>query len=174
MLADASDFPLWMVVSSLGFLAGAAGLAYCSSRRQVAGPPNPATQPLPPPPEAPAPPPPALAVAPVRNAPLPTGSERRTSFRRVGNAVEINVCDEHFAQPAQRGWVLDRSRLGLRLSLLEKCECGTVLQVRPADALESAPWLAVEVRNIQAGDQCWELGCRFASEPSWDVLLQFG
>jgi hypothetical protein len=171
MFAESADFPPWLVLTSLSFAVGAAGLLVYGSRRPAAEPP-PVNPPLPS--DAPVPPPPAAPVAGARPADLPAGADRRAGFRRVGNAVEAVICDEHFTQPARRGWVLDRSRLGLRLSLLEKCDCGTALKVRPADAPESAPWLAVEVRNVQAGDGCWELGCRFVSEPSWDVLMLFG
>jgi len=171
MLAESADFPPWLILTSLSLSVGAAGLLVYGSRRTAglpttAGPPFvPAENPVPPP---------APPVAGSCPSDLPARSDRRAGFRRVGNTVEALICDEHFTQAAKLGWVVDRSRLGLRLALLDKQHCGTVLQVRPAAAPESAPWLAVEVRNIQSGDGCWELGCRFVSEPTWDVLLNFG
>jgi hypothetical protein len=107
-------------------------------------------------------------------APFNRASERRAGFRRVGNPVEVLVSDAEFRAPPVRGWVVDRSRLGVRLSLAEKVANGTILQLRPSNAPESVPWQAVEVRNAQPGEQSWELGCQFTSEPSWEVLLLFG
>lgn len=174
MLADADAFPPWMLYSSIGFAVAALGLFYVGWRR---GRPLPVVLPPPdlPPPESVAPPPPQ--PLPVASTPLPRfnkEAERRIGFRRVGNPIEVLVCDAEFKSAPARGWVVDRSRHGLRLSVIEKVENGTLMQVRPASAPDIVPWQSIEVRNAQPGEECWELGCRFTSEPPWEVLLLFG
>lgn len=174
ILADADAYPPWMWWLTILFAAGALILFLVGLRRG-----QPKTIAAPPPdlpdPESVAPPPPEpLPVAPM---PLPRfnkAAERRVGFRRVGNPVEVIVCDAEFKQQPVRGWVVDRSRHGLRLSLIEKKENGTILQIRPASAPEIVPWQSVEVRNAQPGEQSWEMGCRFTADPPWEVLLLFG
>src|SRR5262245_20406938 len=93
------------------------------------------------------PPPPApLPVAPMPVPRYNKETERRTGFRRLGNPVEVVVCDSEFKNPPFRGWVVDRSRHGLRLSLHNKLANGTVLQIRPATAPQIVPWQSIEVR----------------------------
>lgn len=174
MLADADAFPPWMLWTSIGLAAGALGLFFVGWRR---GRPVPVVAPpldLPSPDSAAPPPPVPLPVAAV---PLPRynkDAERRVGFRRVGNPIEVLICDGEFKSAPVRGWVVDRSRHGLRLSVIDKVENGTQLQVRPASAPDVVPWQSIEVRNAQPGEESWELGCRFTSEPPWEVLLLFG
>jgi hypothetical protein len=174
ILAAGDFFPGWMMWTSIAFSGGALGLFVFGSRKPKAKAtvaPPPVMAPL----DAPAPPPPLVPVASAPMSADDPNARRRAGFRRVGNSVEVIVCDAEFKETPRRGWVVDRSRHGLRLSLLEKFEAGTVLQVRPTTAPDGAPWLAVEVRNAKPGDQSnWEIGCKFASEPSLDVLLMFG
>lgn len=174
IFADADAFPPWMLWSSIGLAVGALGL-FCVGLRR--GRPAPVVVPPPDLPDAdsvaPGPPPP-LPVAPLQLQRYNKAAERRVGYRRVGNPVEVLICDAEFKATPVRGWVIDRSRHGLRLSLTEKHDNGTVLQVRPASAPEVVPWQSVEVRNAQPGDQCWELGCRFSADPPWEVLLLFG
>lgn len=172
MPAESADFPSWMIWTSLALATAALGLIVFAWRkpRQIVTSQAPANMP----PATEPPPPPPLAVAPMPLAPFNRATERRVGFRRVGNPVEVLVCDLEFKSPPVRGWVVDRSRLGVRLSLAEKVANGTILQIRPSNAPDNIPWQAIEVRNAQPGEQAWELGCQFASEPSWEVLLLFG
>jgi hypothetical protein len=169
---DPASFPPWLIYTSLALTLAAIGLvlfAWWQPRRVVVNQPPPTM-----PPPADAPPPPPLAVAPKPLAPFNRATERRAGFRRVGNPVEVLVCDAEFKAAPLRGWVVDRSRLGVRLSVAEKYPNGTILQVRPAASPDAVPWQAVEVRNAQPNETTWELGCQFTSEPSWEVLLLFG
>ncbi len=175
MILAASDFmPAWMIWTSMVFALGAAGLfVYGTVRYRVKpmlAPPSVVA-----PDSVEAPPMPNVSVA---SQPLPVhdpNAKRRAGFRRVGNPIEVLVCDKEFKESPRRGWVVDRSRHGLRLSLYEKYAAGTILQVRPSAAADSTPWLEVEVRNAQPGDQStFELGCKFTYEPAWELLLQFG
>jgi hypothetical protein len=120
------------------------------------------------------PPPQPLAVAPIPLSPFNRAAERRVGYRRVGNPVEVLVCDAEFKTAPVRGWVVDRSRMGIRLSLTEKQENGTLLQVRPSTAPENIAWQNVQVRNAQQNEDNWEMGCQFTNEPSWEILLLFG
>lgn len=174
MLAISESFPPWMFWSSIGLAASAAGIFIVGSlvQRKPSTVPAPPEIPLPPA-DAQAPPPPTIAVA-SSLAAQNAVAERRVGFRRVGNSIEVHVCDRVFAELPRRGWVLDRSRFGLRLSLIDKVPAGTILQVRPAKAPETAHWLPVEVRNAQQGEQSWEMGCKFVGEPPWEVLMLFG
>lgn len=172
MIAAGDAFPPWMLWTSIGLASAAASIfvlgAWWPRHRATPGVnlvvPLPAAGPAPPQP---------LAVAGAPASP-DAGADRRVGFRRVGNPVEVLVCDDKFAAAPKRGWVVDRSRHGVRLSLMDKVDNGTILQVKPTVAPETVPWLAVEVRNAQPGDQSWEMGCRFMSEPSWELLLLFG
>jgi hypothetical protein len=164
-----------LIATSFAFASGAAVLFLLGARRSRVKPDlahPPVVQPISD--DAPAPP---LPAVPVASQPLEANdpnAERRVGFRRMGNPVEVLGCDAEFKNPPLRGWVVDRSRHGLRLSLLDKFANDTVLQIRPATAPDSLPWLALEVRNAQPGEKCWELGCRFQQEPLWEVLLHFG
>ena len=172
MLATFDLFPGWIVWTSLTLAMAAAGLLIFAGRR-----PKPKVIVLPPvvlpPSEEPAPPPP-LAVAPMPLSPFNRAAERRIGYRRVGNPVEALVCDAEFKTAPVRGWIVDRSRMGIRLSLNEKKENGTIMQVRPTTAPENIPWQSVQVRNAQQNEEVWEMGCQFTTEPSWEVLLLFG
>ena len=175
MLFAAGDFfPAWMMYSSLGFALGAAGLFIYGDRQRKK---QTATQP----PSvvdsdnAPTPPMPSVAVASQPLSADDPNAKRRSGFRRVGNPVAVVVCDAEFKEPPRRGWVVDRSRHGVRLSLLEKFETGTILQVRPTTAPDNSMWIAVEVRNCKPGEQdTFELGCKFTTQPPWEMLLLFG
>ncbi len=172
MPAAAELFPGWIIWTSLSFAMAAAGLFLFAGRRtKPALGPQPQTV-LPPSDEPP--PPPPLAVAPMPLSPFNRAAERRVGYRRVGNPVEALVCDAEFKLAPVRGWIVDRSRMGIRLSLAEKRENGTVLQVRPTVAPENIPWQSVQVRNSQPNEDVWEMGCQFMTEPSWEVLLLFG
>src|SRR5262245_14659505 len=127
-------FPTWMLWTSF-VLSAASLMLFCVGMRR--GRPKAPVEPPPDPPDpgSVTPPPPApLPVAPMPGPRYNKDTERRTGFRRFGNPVEIMVCDSEFKVPPVRGWVVDRSRHGLRLSLHDKYANGTVLQIRPATA----------------------------------------
>jgi PilZ domain len=172
MLATAELLPGWIIWTSLTLAMAAAGLLIYAGRRSKPRAILPPQVVLPTSEEPP--PPPPLAVAPMPLSPFNRAAERRVGYRRVGNPVEVLVCDAEFKSPPVRGWVVDRSRMGIRLSLTEKKENGTVLQVRPTASPESIAWQTVQIRNAQENEGTWEMGCQFTNEPSWEVLLLFG
>jgi hypothetical protein len=63
---------------------------------------------------------------------------------------------------------------GLRLELAEAVPPHTVLNVRPAEATEIIPWVALEVRNCHQGQDGWEVGCQFVQTPPSSILWLFG
>jgi len=174
LLATSEFFPAWMLWLSLMFSAAAAGLfIYGDRRRKLARPKMVAPKVTAS--DVPAPPMPLVAVATEALSEDDPNSKRRTGFRRVGNPVEVIVFDEEFKSEPRRGWVVDRSRQGLRISLLEKVEAGTVLQVHPTKSSNENLWVTVEVRNATpAAQSTWELGCKFTMQPPWEVVLMFG
>jgi hypothetical protein len=89
--------------------------------------------------------------------------DRRSTPRRKGNRVEVFVTEEGAEAPIL-GWVIVEHPLAE----------GTVLSVRPRQAPQMAPWIAVEVRSCRAEALQWEIGCRFVQTPHWNDLLLFG
>lgn len=116
---------------------------------------------------------PTAAKAPLI-PPLTPGQrrERRNSLRRRGNPVGVLVlAGEGRAEP---GLVLDRSKGGFCLSVAQPVDVGATLRVRTCHAPDDVPWIDVLVRHCaQKGDR-WHLGCQFAEELPWSVLLLFG
>ena len=112
----------------------------------------------------------------LRNTPqgeVVNGPEKRGSFRRRDNVVEILVAVAPGAEP-QFAWVVDRSSSGLGVVLMQAVEVGTVIGVRPMDAPADAAWTDVEVRSCSRQGKHWRIGCRFLETPDWSTLLRFG
>ncbi len=103
-----------------------------------------------------------------------TASDRRTSLRRDGQAVEVVVQSPAFKGGASAGYVVDRSTGGLRLVLSTGMAAGTALQVRAKHAPDTIPWVTVLVRSCRPSEGHFELGCEFEKTPPWNVLLLFG
>jgi hypothetical protein len=103
-----------------------------------------------------------------------SASDRRTSLRRDGQAVEVVVQSPAFKGGAAAGYVVDRSTGGLRLVLSTGMAAGTALQVRAKHAPDTIPWVTVLVRSCRQSDDHFELGCEFEKTPPWNVLLLFG
>ena len=99
--------------------------------------------------------------------------DRRSAPRRKGNRVEVLLTDGSEKTP-RKGWVIDRSMGGLCLIVENPLAEGTVLNVRPRHAPQTAPWTSIEVRSCRAEEAQWELGCRFVQMPHWNDLLLFG
>jgi hypothetical protein len=115
--------------------------------------------------------PPPAPIAAVQTDP---NAEHRVAFRRIGNAVLIQVVDADSQRKPTLAWVIDRSRSGLRIAAERELPIGGLFTVRPMNAPPSTPWSAVEVRHCSRGDGHWEAGCRFLQPPPVQVLMQFG
>lgn len=101
-------------------------------------------------------------------------SERRTSLRRKGTLVEVQLRDAAARTDLGNGWVTDRSMGGLCVTVEEEVEPGEILSVRAVKAPMAVPWVQLEVRSCRLKDGKWELGCRFVRQPTWNVLMLFG
>src|SRR5262249_20408129 len=100
--------------------------------------------------------------------------ERRTALRRKGAMVEVMLRDSEAVADLGRGWVIDRSMGGVRMTVDDSYETGDVLSVRPVKSPGTAPWLQLEVRSCQKKGSRWEIGCQFVRQPTWNLLMLFG
>lgn len=101
-------------------------------------------------------------------------SEKRRSFRRSGNPVQIFIAPDQSNEPAWRGWVLDRSMGGMCITVADEFKQGTILRLMPANVPAMTPWTDVEVIYCRAVKDGYELGCKFVKQPPWGILLLFG
>jgi hypothetical protein len=113
---------------------------------------------------------PADAWLPPTKAP----DERRQSTRRAGVPTAVQICDPKKPQKLIGGYVLDRSRGGLRLAMEKPIATGVVLNVRPADAPPEVAWTPIFVRSCNEVGDYFEVGGEFQVELSWNLLLMFG
>ncbi len=118
---------------------------------------------------------PGAALAPGAD-PFLTGpaNDRRSSTRRGGHPVTVQLADPDEKASAQSGWVVDRSVGGLCLMVPQPVPIGSYWKVRPAEAPRTTPPVLVEVRTCVAAGAEWKLNCRFDKTPSYAVLLMFG
>ncbi len=101
-------------------------------------------------------------------------NDRRSSTRRGGHPVTVQLADPDEKAPAQSGWVVDRSVGGLCLMVPQPVPIGSFWKVRPADAPRTTPPVLVEIRTCVSAGAEWKLNCRFDKTPSYAVLLMFG
>lgn len=100
--------------------------------------------------------------------------ERRQSTRRTGVPTEVQISDPKKPKRIIDGYVLDRSRGGLRLAMEKPVATGVFLNVRPTNAPSEVPWTPIFVRNCNDIGDYFEVGCEFQVELSWNLLLMFG
>jgi phosphate/sulfate permease len=105
---------------------------------------------------------------------LPQSEERRSSFRRKGSAVNVDITDLARPGTLTQGPVIDRSLGGLCIEVAAPVQVGTVLNVRPSTASSIIPWTQVEVRTCRQEGDRWHLGCCFLRTPPYSILLLFG
>jgi hypothetical protein len=107
--------------------------------------------------------------------PLNRGSERRTAPRRR-KQVKVLIESEDGSSVPERGWVVDHSPGGMRLSVSRAVPVNQVLRVGVAKAKAPDPvsWLRVEVKSCRRKGYPWELGCQFLGNPPYSLLLLLG
>jgi hypothetical protein len=111
----------------------------------------------------------------VPESPLPVATrERRTSLRRKGQPIVVQIRDAEAAAEVGRGQIVDRSLGGVCLGVDDPIDEGTMLTIRPARAPDSVGWLPVVVKSCREKAGSWELGCEFLQQPSWHILMHFG
>ncbi len=101
-------------------------------------------------------------------------ANRRTSVRRDGVPVQVNLTSPTLRGGRNDGYVLDRSTGGLRVAVTAAISAGTVLQVRADNAPDTVPWVTILVRSCRDTGPHFELGCEFEKTPPWNILLLFG
>lgn len=101
-------------------------------------------------------------------------SERRGSARREGAPVKVVLSSPTFKNGVTNGYVIDRSKGGLRIALQTGFAPGGSIMVRATNAPDTIPWVTVIVRSCQLNGKHYELGCEFDKTPPWNVLLLFG
>jgi hypothetical protein len=130
------------------------------------------TRRCPPRPEAgPLPQPPAELADNWELPPQQEGDCRR-HVRRPGNAVPVFI--KSACGFEQQGYVLDRSKCGIRLSTAKSIAAGTTIQVRTPDAPAGIPWVEARVHWCSKVDGGYEAGCHLVHDLPWNVLLLFG
>jgi len=113
--------------------------------------------------------PPTPAARPNGRAPERRAFPRKQRAAKVLFLPDDSVLDEPF-----RGWLVNASRGGLRLSIgHQDIGEGALLMVRPPSAPAGTPWLLVKVRNRRLQDNSCELGCQFLRGLSPETLQLF-
>lgn len=106
--------------------------------------------------------------------PTTAADERRQTTRRSGVPTEVQISDPKKPKKIIGGYVLDRSRGGLRLAMEKPIATGVVLNVRPTNAPPEVAWTPIFVRFCNDVGDYFEVGCEFQVELSWNLLLMFG
>ncbi len=83
--------------------------------------------------------------------------ERRASVRQAAAALKLTI------REGPESWVKDCSRGGIGIVSAQPAPVRAVLDVRPADAPEAAPWVRVEVKHCQPQAAGWRIGCQFVN-----------
>jgi hypothetical protein len=101
-------------------------------------------------------------------------ADRRGSVRREGAPVRVVLSSPIFVERYEYGWVLNRSKGGLRLALATAVAPGTGVQIRAENAPDTIPWVTIVIRSCRDNGDYFELGCEFEKNLPWNVLLLFG
>ncbi len=117
---------------------------------------------------------PAATAAGVDPFHLGSAYEKRQAFRRRGKCVDVDIADQDVEDPPRRGWVVDRSIKGVRLSIDQHLPVGTTINVRVSNMNPPMPWLAARVVNSKENGPHYEIGCEFVTPPTWNIMLMFG
>jgi hypothetical protein len=116
-------------------------------------------------------PPPELPVSSPPSAPL--DRDRRRVPRRAGAVTAVQLRDT-IGHGVELGYVLDRSKAGLRLSVGRAPVVGFPICLRAPNAPADTPWVEATVRWCARSNGKYQIGCEFARTPPWNVLLMFG
>lgn len=101
-------------------------------------------------------------------------SESRSSPRRAGRSVSVNILHGMHQIEPEPGTVVDLSDGGLGITIRKPYNPGSMLSIRPAKAGDDIPWVLVEVRHCRQDGRSWRIGCKFVRSPGYGVLVLFG
>ena len=103
----------------------------------------------------------------MRRSPERRAWVRTHKLLRVHVSDPADALDEFYA-----GWITDRSPGGVCLSFAHlEVEEGNLLQVQPASAGATLPWIEVRVKNCRRKPNRVELGCEFVQRQGWERTL---
>jgi hypothetical protein len=104
----------------------------------------------------------------------PRGADQRSSMRRTGNPIDVQITDSENKTPPISAIVIDRSLRGLCLAVEFPERVGSVINVRPMAGGPSLPWIRLKVKNCRNVGKAYELGCEFLQVPPSSILMLFG
>src|SRR5207302_1818002 len=104
----------------------------------------------------------------------PLKQERRTSPRRAGQPVTVELAHLHSRTPHLKGWVRDRSLGGLGICVPAALAVGTKLRVQATTAPKDTAWIPIRVTSCRAEGKEFLLGCQFVEAPPVQVMFFFG
>jgi len=121
-------------------------------------------------------PPPGETPPPGTGSPTdsPGFKEQRTSLRRWGNPISIQLYDEMTMNEPLTGWVINRSTGGLGMIVNAPLEVGSVLGVRPAQEGVDRPWVSLRIVYCYPERSSWRAGGAFLVPRSWRDIRIFG
>jgi hypothetical protein len=105
---------------------------------------------------------------------LQTAPERRTSVRRWGNPVEVQILSRLTSANLLRGVIINRSTGGLAILVDDAYDQGDILTVRAAQAPPDVSGVDVEVRSCREAGRNWVIGCKYTETPAWNAVAWFG
>lgn len=109
----------------------------------------------------------------LRHNEPPRASDQRTTIRRTGNPIDVQITDAEAKDPPRTGMVIDRSMRGLCLAVESPYEVNGLICVRPCGD-SSLPWVKVVVKNCRYVGKAYEIGCEFLVVPPSNILMLFG
>jgi hypothetical protein len=100
------------------------------------------------------------------------GAERRSSSRRWGNPIEVNLNSILWLNPLH-GLVINRSAGGFAIFVDKEIAPTTILSVSPLEAPHYIK-VQIEVRYCRRIRRNFLIGCECSTEMPWNVLVWFG
>jgi hypothetical protein len=100
--------------------------------------------------------------------------ERRKASRRNGSAVTVQVIEPHLSPIPIEGWVVDRSCIGICISLASLFPKGVKLKIRPVKSRQAGAWSQAVVKSCRQTGTRWLLGCQWTGDTSAYSLQLFG
>jgi len=108
------------------------------------------------------------AVDPFRDG---SARERRKAARRAGSAVTVQVI-QPLSQIPIDGWVVDRSCIGICISLPQLIHKGFKVKIRPVKSGNAGAWNRAVAKNCRLTGSRWLLGCQWITDmPAYSLQL---
>ena len=105
---------------------------------------------------------------------LGSTKERRKASRRRGSAVTVQAIQPHLTPMPLEGWVVDRSCIGICISLAHLFPKGVKLKIRPVKSGQGGSWSQAVVKSCRQAGNRWLLGCQWTTDMPVYALQLFG